>query len=218
MGRPVARSVVDDYGVPEGRVTAVGAGVNFDRLPEPRHHPGDPIVLFVGREFHRKGGDRLIEAFRAVRSRVPAARLQIVGPAEAPKEPGVEALGPIDDRERLAELYANARVFSLPARFEPYGLVVLEAMAHGLPCVVTSVGALPEMVEDGRTGHLVAPNDGRALAAQLLRCIEEPEYAARLGTAGRQRVERHYTWGRVVERIAPILDALPANQRGRAAR
>jgi glycosyltransferase involved in cell wall biosynthesis len=83
-------------------------------------------------------------------------------------------------------------------------------MAHGLPCVVTSVGALPEMVEDGRTGHLVAPNDGRALADQLLRCIEEPEYAApgyRRTSAGREAL-RHGTESS--RRIAHVLDAFPA--------
>jgi glycosyltransferase involved in cell wall biosynthesis len=218
MGTHVAASVVEHYGVPANRVSAVGGGANLDRLPGPRHHAGEPTVLFVGREFSRKGGERLLEAFRQVRARAPAARLQIVGPADVSEEPGVEVLGRVDDRERLAELYLNARVFCLPSRFEPYGLVVLEAMAYGLPCVVTSVGALPDIVEDGRTGHVVAAGDGEALTAQLLRFIEEPDYAARLGAAGKQRFESHFTWDSVVERMAPVLDALGADQRLRAAR
>jgi starch synthase len=217
-GTPVAASAMHDYGVPADRVSVVGGGANMDQLPAPRHQASEPIVLFVGREFLRKGGDLLLEAFRQVRVRAPTARLQIVGHTEVEEEAGVEVLGRVDDRQQLAELYSNARVFCLPSRFEPYGLVVLEAMAYGLPCVVTSVGALPEMVQDGRTGHVVAPGDGHALAACLLRFVEEPEYAARLGAAGRQLVESHFTWDRVVERMAPVLEALLTDQRLRAAR
>jgi alpha-maltose-1-phosphate synthase len=206
MGRPVATSLIEHYGLSPARVTVVGAGANFNRLPEPEPHVRQPVVLFVGREFRRKGGDRLLEAFRHVRARIPGARLQIVGAGEAPAEPGVEALGLIDDRRRLAELYSRASVFCLPSRFEPYGLVVLEAMAYGLPCVVTSVNALPEMVDDGRTGIVVPPDETTALAAALIRLLEEPDLAAGLGTAGRKRVESDFTWDKVVERMAPVLE------------
>lgn len=217
VGQAVAESLVSFYGVPAERVSVVGGGVNFERLPELDDAPREPVVLFVGKDYWRKGGDRLVEAFRVVRAFVPAARLQIVGNQEAPDEPGVEVLGMIRDRQRLAELYARASVFCLPSRFEPYGFSFLEAMAYGLPCIGTTTGAVPEVIVEGRTGLLVLADDSAALAAALLRLLKDPTYAASLGAAGRQRVERELNWDRVVERMAPVLDRLPTAVLGSSA-
>jgi alpha-maltose-1-phosphate synthase len=125
----------------------------------------------------------------------------------------------VADRDALADLYARASVYCLPSRFEPYGLSVLEAMAHELPCVVTGVGALPEIVLEGETGAVVPPDDAGTLAAALNRLLDDPTYARRLGTNGRARVERHHTWDAVVERMAPGLERAarrwPARRRSR---
>lgn len=206
MGEPAAESLVTFYGIPADRVTNVGGGANFDTLPMLDKSTREPIILFIGHDFYRKGGDRLIEAFTRVRAQMPGARLQIVGTAEAPAEPGVEVLGRINDRQRIAQLYAQASVFCLPSRFEPYGLVLMEAMAYGLPCVSTTVCGVPEIVVHGETGLLVPPDDGAALSTALLQLLEQPSYAARLGAAGRGRVEQHLNWDRVVDRMSPVLD------------
>jgi alpha-maltose-1-phosphate synthase len=209
QGSPHADSVVSFYGVPRERTSVVGGGANFDPLPTLEGGERDPVVLYVGRDWIRKGGDRLIEAFRAVRGRLPEARLQIVGTDEAPRdEPGVEVLGTIRDRDRIAELYARARVFCLPSRYDPYGLSISEAMAYGLPCVVTRVGALEEVVLDGETGIVVPSDDSHALADALLRLLEDPSLGARLGFAGRARVQNYLNWDAAVARMAPDLERL----------
>jgi alpha-maltose-1-phosphate synthase len=219
MGRPAAESVTSFYGVPEERVSVVGGGVAFDQLPERSSRPREPLVLYVGRDWRRKGGDRLVEAFRRLRAARPDARLAIVGTEEPFGEPGVEVLGRVTDRDALADLYACASVYCLPSRFEPYGLSVLEAMGHELPCVVTSVGALPEIVLDGETGLVVSPDDANGLAAALHRLLDDPGYARRLGSNGRARVEHRHSWDAVVERMAPGLERAagqrPARRRGR---
>jgi len=205
-GRPHARSVSGFYGVPEERVTVVGAGANFEQLPDLTSSPREPVVLFIGRDWRRKGGELLLEAFRSVRAEHPAARLQIVGTDEAPRgEPGVEVLGTIESRSRLVELYAAAQVFCLPSHYDPYGLSISEAMAYGLPCVVTRVGALDEVVLDGVTGLVVPPDDATALSGALSRLIADPRLARSLGAAGRQRVEEHQNWDAVACRMAPGL-------------
>jgi glycosyltransferase involved in cell wall biosynthesis len=79
-------------------------------------------------------------------------------------------------------------------------------MAYGAPCVVTRVGALDEVVVDGETGLVVPKDDGAALAAALERLLEDAPYAARLGKAGRERVERFLNWDAVVARMAPGLE------------
>jgi len=206
MSETVAETLVTFYGIPAERVSNVGGGANVDALPVLDEAMREPVILFVGHDYRRKGGDLLVEAFRRVRERVPAARLQIVGNTEAPGEPGIEVLGRIDDRKRIAQLYAQASVFCLPSRFEPYGLVLTEAMAYGLPCVSTTVCGIPEIVVHGETGLLVPPDDSAALSTALLQLLEQPSYAAQLGAAGRQRVEQHLNWDRVVDRMSPILD------------
>jgi alpha-maltose-1-phosphate synthase len=221
MGKPTAESVASFYGVPEDRTSVVGGGANFDDLPPASIGERDPVVLYVGGDWRRKGGDRLIEAFRIVRAKRPDARLQIVGTTEPDAEPGVEVLGFVRDRQLLADLYGRAGIFCLPSRFEPYGLAPIEAMAHGLPCVVTSAGALDEVVLDGETCLVVPPDDVQALAEALLKLLDDPTYARRLGTNARARVESHQTWDAVVDRMTPDLEHAAASgppPRGRPSR
>ncbi len=208
MGEPAARSLITDYGIAPERVTNVGAGANFERLPPLPTGEREPSILFVGNDFERKGGAILLEAFRLVRAELPAARLQIVGATTPVAEPGVSVLGRVNDRERLAALYGQASVFCLPSFFDPYPLVLMEAMAYGLPCVSTTVGAIAEEVAHDESGLLVPPGDSAALAAALLRILRDPAYGARLGRAGRQRVEQQLNWDQVVARMAPVLDRL----------
>ena len=206
-GRLVADSLVSDYGLPRQRVTVVGAGSNF--VPASTVDTArEPWVLFVGYEFRRKGGDRLVEAFREVHRRNPSARLKIVGPELRLDEPGVDVLGRIRDRQRLAELYARSRVFALPVRYEPYGMAFLEAMAHGLPCVGTTEGAVPEIIDHERTGYLVDATDERELAEVLSSLIRNGDHAAKLGRAGRQRVDDELNWDAVAGRMLDVITSL----------
>lgn len=203
---PVAASLVEHYGVPPERVTVTGGGAHFDPLPEARPRAREPVILFVGREWVRKGGEDLLDAFARVRAELPAARLQVVGPPPGAPAPGVEWLGQVRDRERLAQLYRGAALFCLPSRFEPYGNVLAEAMSFGLPCVATTTLGLPEVVLDGRTGLLVPVASPAPLAQALLRLLGDHELADRLGAAGRERVRAELTWDHVVARMAPVLD------------
>jgi len=215
LSSAAADSVVNFYGVPRTRVTVTGAGSHFDPLPPVRPRTREPVLLFVGREWRRKGGPQLLEAFRAVRARRPEARLLVVGTDEAPAEPGVEVFGTIANRARMAELYATATLFTMPSLFEPWGNALTEAMAFGLPCVSTRVGGIPEIVSDGETGLLVEPGDAAGLSRALLRIIEDPDLGDRLGAAARRRVESDLTWDRVVARMLPVLGDLAATGPGR---
>lgn len=203
---PTRRSLIDDYGVSPAKVTTTGAGVNLDRLPELTGSAVVPTILFIGNDFVRKGGPVLLEAFRAVRAAVPGARLQLVGtdPRIRPQE-GVEVLGRITDRSVIEQLYREASVFAVPSYFDPFPLVLLEAMAFGLPTVSSTSCGIPEIVEDGRTGTMVQAGDAQALSQALIRTLSDPVAARRQGAAGRARVERLYTWDAVVDRMAPAV-------------
>jgi glycosyltransferase involved in cell wall biosynthesis len=187
----------------------VGAGNNLPLLPLAHRRWDRRIALFVGNEWRRKDGPSLLQAWERVSAALPGARLQVVGVARPPRTlpAGVEWLGIVHDRQRLAELYARASVFVLPSRYEPWGHVFLEAMARGLPCIGTRICAVPEIIRDGETGILVprrAPGD---LARALIALLSDPAAAEAMGRAGQARICAGWTWDEVVARMAPAIEA-----------
>ncbi|MCJ7811413.1 MAG: glycosyltransferase family 4 protein, partial [Dehalococcoidia bacterium] len=119
-------------------------------------------------------------------------------------EEEVHFLGFVDPSEMGAH-YGRADLFVLPSRMENFPLVILEAMASGLPVVATDVGGVPELVEHGETGLLVPPNDPDALADAINDLLDDPDEMEQMGARGRQLVSDQYTWDRVAERIAGYL-------------
>ena len=203
---PTRQSLLHDYGLPPDRVTTTGAGVNLDALPVLDGTADAPTILFIGNDFVRKGGPVLLEAFRTVRAVIPDARLQLVGTdPRIPRQDGVQVLGRIHERAAIERLYRKASVLAVPSHFDPFPLVLLEAMAFGLPTISTTSCGIPEMVEDGRTGTLVEAGNTAALADALIGTLSDQAAAQRMGAAGRARVERLYTWDAVVDRMAPAL-------------
>ena len=190
-------SLLHDYSVEASRVRVVGEGV--DAVHE---HPGksynESTVLFVGIDFERKGGPVLLRAFAQVKNRVPAAKLIIVGPRACSAQEGVLWLGHVTDRKQLSKLFSEATVGVLPSICEPFGLSLIEAMAHGLPVIGSSRDAMPEIIDNGRSGYLVDAGDSHALAERLIELLSSPELCARLGSYGRARVTERFLWNHVV--------------------
>ena len=110
----------------------------------------------------------------------------------------------------MPAVYGRGAVSVLPSLEEAFGLPLAEAMASGLPTVASRVGGMPELVVDGETGLLVPPDDAGALADALVRLLEDPPLAIRLGAAGRARGERQFSWDAVAERALdlyrPLID------------
>jgi glycosyltransferase involved in cell wall biosynthesis len=201
-------SVIDDYGCSPDHVVAIGAGANHlePELGDKRWSP--PTALFVGSPLRRKGGLTLLKAWPEVLSQVPDARLLIVGPDGRP--PGglpasVTWVGNVD-RYRLDVLYRNASVFVLPSLFEPWGHVFVEAMGHGLPCIATTLCAMPEIIEQGTTGLLVRPGEPEPLARALVELLGDPARAERMGRAGHARVLDSMMWHHVADRLLTDVD------------
>jgi glycosyltransferase involved in cell wall biosynthesis len=204
LSEHAAASVVRDYAVDPARVVVVGAGANTFPPRAPRMDDGRTI-LFVGRDFARKGGTVLLDAFARVRREVPKARLLIAGPPEAPPLPeNAFHLGPVDLAE-LPALFSQATAFCLPTLREPFGIAYLDAMACAVPCVATRLEAVPEIVADGDTGLLVPPGDAVALAAALVRLLTDPVRARGMGARGRARVSGGFLWRHVAERLERTL-------------
>ena len=159
----------------------------FSRTPI-RPLPRDPIALFVGALERYKNVDGLLLAWPEVCSRVPGARLRIVGNGRlasqvlrAVRTDRSIEYTPRLNREQLAATLDAATCLVLPSRSEGLGRVVVEALTRGRPVVATSVGALREVVVDGQTGLLVDIRDPRSLEEALVSVLGDPELAARLG-------------------------------------
>ncbi len=207
----VRSSLLGEYGLPEGQVRVVGGGVNLQRIPRPVARPQGlpPRALFVGKDFQRKGGDLVLQAFSQVRQQVHAAELWMVTgekvPAGLPLD-GVRLLPPLWSREAFLDLYRQADLFVLPSRHETWGDVLLEAMAFGLPCIGVTGQAMEEIIRPGQTGLLVPPEQVETLADAMLFLFKQPEQRIQMGRAAWETVQCEFTWDSVVGRLAPILE------------
>jgi glycosyltransferase involved in cell wall biosynthesis len=196
-----AAEIRRDYGVEGvGVIPNVTGGLAVEPSEGIEEERG--YLLFVGRLRIRKGVEVLLEALSDLRSRHPGARLRIAGDGEhrerlerraAELELGeaVVFLGTCD-AGRVRRLLAGAAALVVPSIYEGMPLVVLEAMAAGVPVVASAVSGIPEVVVDGETGWLVPPEDPRALAAALEAVLTRPEEARRRGEAGRLRVDERF--------------------------
>ena len=208
------RSMINDYGIDEEKVVNVGYGLNREHLPQIDKFYDGKTILFIGMDFERKGGYVLLDAFRKVKKEIPSARLIIVGPNKEIyriNEPGVEFLGCIRDREIIDGLYKKASIFVMPSLCEPFGLVFLEAMAYKLACIGTTIDAMPEIIEDGKTGFLVSPNNAEELASKMMSLLKNKELMKKMGELGYLRVKEKFLWDRVGEKIDFYLDKLKSN-------
>lgn len=203
-----------DFDVPAAKLTPVGAGINFPFVPRPqeRGYHG-PHLLFVGRQFERKGGKILLEAFHRVRREMPEARLTIIGPPAGEAIPGVRWLGEVSKATpqgltTLVSAYTEASVFVLPSLYEPFGIAFAEAMAHCLPCVGTRTCAIPEIIAHGQTGLLVPVGDTRALATALLSLLRNPDQCYAFGRSGYDRFQGRFRWDVVARKIVETLTML----------
>lgn len=154
-----ARQGLIEAGLPESRVRVIPPGVDLAKWMPPssgRPIPGLPLrLLFVGGNFARKGGDLLLEAVSGpLRGLV---ELDIVTRDSVPRVSGVEVHRAEANTPELKELYGRADVFVLPTRAECFGIASVEALASGLPVVVSDLGGARDIVDDGRNGWLIEP-------------------------------------------------------------
>ena len=212
----VARLLVADYGVASGRLSVVEPGTDRVSAP-PRNREGVVKLLAVGSVIPRKGYDVLVAALARLRH-LPW-RLVIAGDCGRSPQTSrglraeIARLG-LTDRisllgavasEQMSPLYASADLFVLPSRFEGYGMAYAEAIAHGVPVIGTTAGAIPQTVS-ADAGVLVAPDDVEALAAELQRLIASPDQRERLAAGA--RAVKFPSWSEQAARFARVLESL----------
>jgi glycosyltransferase involved in cell wall biosynthesis len=203
------RSVIADYGADPERVVAVGAAGHYRDVGSDARTYGNRTIVFNGSDFERKGGDRVLAAFRIVRERFPDATLTIVAHLGIVNEPGVREAGQLP-RAELFDLFDRTDVLLAPSRLDVFPGFVLEAISRGVVAVLSDAESMDEILTDGREGFIVSPPTPQNLAARTIALFEDVDLLRTLGTAGRERVVREWNWDAVAARMVDSLarDAL----------
>jgi glycosyltransferase involved in cell wall biosynthesis len=201
-----AAACVRAEGIPAHRVTVIRNGVDANGFT-PVLHPVRPRrVVTIANLQPVKGHDVMIDAAPLVLRHFPDATFRLVGDGPLlggltarAKDRGVDqSLTFVGHRDDVAGQLAASDIFVLPSRSESLPNAVLEAMAAGLPVIATAVGGIGEILEDGRTGLLVAPSDPTALADRICQLMAAPALAQALGMRARAEVTERYSSPRMV--------------------
>ncbi|MCP5432737.1 MAG: glycosyltransferase family 4 protein [Alphaproteobacteria bacterium] len=200
-----ASSARDASVVPDGRLHVVPMGANLDEDPGFSVPPDDGTLrlLFVGYDWHRKGGPIVLDAFRRLAAQGVQVELHIAGcrPKEAEGIAGVVVHGALqkwvpEESALLTRLFRGCSFFFMPSRWETFGLVYCEAAAFGRPVVATRTGGVSAPVEDGATGLLLPTEAGGAdYAEAILEVWRNPERYRRMCAAARAAYETRLNWG-----------------------
>ena len=231
VSQSMLRDVHTLYGVPLDRIRVIHNGIDLDEYrPTPDVEtlrawgidPEVPFVLFVGRITRQKGIIHLVNAIRHIQPGVqivlcagapdtPEIAREMIDAVERARTESPHAIVWIDEmlsKEKIIHLYTHAEIFVCPSVYEPFGIINLEAMACGTPVVASAVGGIPEVVEHGETGLLVAPEAisateveprhpeqfARDLARAVNALLDDPDLRRSMAQKARARVEQRFSW------------------------
>lgn len=182
-----ANSLIRDWNIPPSKVEVVSPGVDVTRFIPGEPHTGGPVrILFVGGNLKRKGGDILVEWARKMGNKVQVilvTREQVCSvPTNVTVLHGVEP-----NSAALIECYQAADIFALPTRGDCYSMVAMEAMACGVPVVISDVGGIQDIVDDGITGFLTPYDDDCSFFERLEKLVENQPLRSQMAAAARER-------------------------------
>lgn len=176
----------------------------------------DIVIGYVATLTKRKGHVYLLEAFKILTGSFENLKLALVGDGSLKDELELwvsknnlkDRVIFTGQRRDIAGILSTFSVFVSPAMFEAFGIVLIEAMYMGLPCVAFRVGGIPEVIQDGSTGFLVNPGNSTALAQAVMQLLNDPLLASRLGQNGRRRVEENFTADKYAQLLGNLYDSL----------
>jgi glycosyltransferase involved in cell wall biosynthesis len=197
-------------GIPPTKVTNVGTGiVHGDRASVGDASEPGRMLVAAKDLVDERGVTAAVRALRLARRQDPRLHLVVVGNAEAAArfrdEPGVETHGFVT-REQLDHQLDRASLLVLPASYQVWGMVYLEAMAARTPVLALDRFGAPEITEDGALGFLVESQQPEIVAAAMLDAFSDEERLRKLGLEARRSVRRRFSWGGVAAKMAAVID------------
>ena len=205
MGKWLANELVQNYGIPSVKVHHVGGGYNIDPSFIDYNMKENKRFLFVGRDFNRKNGQLVVDAFKILHNLNSSFELYIIGPDNLSlNEDGIFCLGNLSNVEKI-RYFNMCDVFVLPSIFEAYGLVFPEALIYGLPCIGRDAYEMPYFIEDGITGYLLHSNSPIELSELMLKAITNTTLRDNV-IKNREYYLKEYSWDTVAKRITNIIE------------
>jgi glycosyltransferase involved in cell wall biosynthesis len=200
-----AGSLTADYGIAASKISILPPSVEIPPLRRPPRNAA-PRALFIGADFKRKGGELLVAAYR--RSFQGALELDLVTESTAPSEPGVRVHRRIRARTpEWRELWNGADLFIFPSQLETFGIVLIEALAFGVPIISSRAGAAEEILAGGQAGLLLDTLHAEEIGAAIDTLLADREGREARATFGRARAESEYNLHANSARLAELLRA-----------
>ena len=195
------------------KIQVIRLGINTSyALANTRSQHAQPTLLCVGRLTPAKGQRVLLQAMQQLSELGLCPRLLLAGAGEDEAQlrkmvqvmglsQQVQFLGALNS-EAVRSLYLEADIFVLPSFAEGIPVVLMEAMASGLPCISSQITGIPELIEHGQNGLLMSPGDASGLCLAIKALIDHPEYAQQLANAGKNQVAKAYNLDRNLDQLA----------------
>ncbi len=201
VSRYMRRELNQTFGINYNKITVIPNGVDTAVF---KHQEANDIrrkyqldnrfiVLFVGRDDPQKGVRYLVNAVKNLAKQIPEIMLVMVGHQDIYNDKHILCL-PRVSRSELVKLHSLSDLFVLPSVYEPFGIVLLEAMACETPCIGIRTGGMPDIIDHNRTGLLVEPRSDEGLSEAIAGLYHDPEKRYRMGKKGRERVISDFNW------------------------
>ncbi|MBE9188821.1 glycosyltransferase family 4 protein [Gloeocapsopsis crepidinum LEGE 06123] len=204
----VKSSLIEYYGINSENITVVTPSGQFQKPYQGEKTFGSKQILFNGSHFERKGGDILLNAFRKVKQAIPEAKLIIIGNKLPIKEDGVSSLGHLSWPLEMEKLFLETDLVVSPARCEPLGQFLIEAMNYGIPCVVTDQDGMPEIIKHQVNGIVLEPQNLDMLASKIIDLLSNCGTLEKMSKAARTRVEEQLNWQIIASKISQVIESL----------
>ena len=208
MGQWLADDLVKNTKVDEKKVHCVGGGCNIsiEKIDDSKKQGNS--ILFVGKDFERKGGFLVLDAFEILNDKFPGKyQLYIAGPKEWPGKgeipKGVHFLG-LKSTQELQKYYNLCDIFVMPSYFEAYGIVFAEALIYGLPCIGRNAFAMKEFISEGENGFLIQEDDAEYLAEKMHDLLSNEKIRRGVIQKKEYYIEK-YSWESVAKRITDVI-------------
>ncbi|MFH0713861.1 MAG: glycosyltransferase family 4 protein [Candidatus Micrarchaeota archaeon] len=219
------------YHIPKKKFTVIYDGIDATKFspafnPKVKEelgiHPKSPLLVWVGRIIPQKGLKYLIAAMPAILKNSPTTKLLIIGTGTELPELKKQAAklgvansiifyGQVNDRKKLNNLLRGCDLFVFPSIWEPFGMVITEAMASGLPIVAARTGGIPEIIQENKNGLLVKPRSAKAFATAVVKILNSGKLK-QMGANGRKVVEKKFNWAAIAKQTIAVYKKAPVTK------